>query len=466
MRDGRSWSSLALIGSAVDPAADRRSAFRSGSGYRQRRRAPAARGRHARRRLRCRCGEAPPLLRSEPSAASLAELAGTADRFILAVFDTQQVEDVIEGPGGLLEAPARVPGAIYVSVSTCDPERIRALGERVAARGADAHRMSRCREPAIRWRKARASASWRVTRRASTISAIFSPPSASATISSARSATATRRSSPINLILGLNRAALAEGLVFAERLGLPLEAFLEVARDSAAYSQVMDVKGGKMIARDFTPHGKIAQSHKDFSLILDAAHAAGQELPLAARLSHAHAGLHGSRRSGSGQFRHYRRHPPPGGGPAGCAPWSDTELQRRQRTKGPLWMADLQTIDVHAHVLTEDMMAVLQPRGSRLPPQVARRRRRFRNARHGRDLLPEIPARRMGPGTAVPDMERAKFDRQVLSVLPQTVAYEEEPALALSLSQIQNEQIAALVKRIRTAFSASARSRCNRPTLR
>ena len=36
-----------------------------------------------------------------------------------------------------------------------------------------------------------------------------------------------------------------------------------------------------MIARDFTPHGKIAQSHKDFSLILDAAHAAGQELPLA-----------------------------------------------------------------------------------------------------------------------------------------------------------------------------------------
>ena len=75
---------------------------------------------------------------------------------------------------------------------------------------------------------------------------------------------------------------MAEGLVFAERLGLPLEPFLEVARGSAAYSQVMDVKGGKMIARDFAPHGKIAQSHKDFSLILAAAHAAGQELPLAA----------------------------------------------------------------------------------------------------------------------------------------------------------------------------------------
>jgi hypothetical protein len=44
-------------------------------------------------------------------------------------------------------------------------------------------------------------------------------------------------------------------------------------------------------------------------------------------------------------------------------------------------------------------------------------------------------------------MQKAKFDRQVLSVLPQTVAYEEEPAVALAISQIQNDDIAALVKR-------------------
>jgi 3-hydroxyisobutyrate dehydrogenase-like beta-hydroxyacid dehydrogenase len=37
-----------------------------------------------------------------------------------------------------------------------------------------------------------------------------------------------------------------------------------------------------MVARDFTPHGKIAQSEKDFSLILAAARAAGQDLPCAA----------------------------------------------------------------------------------------------------------------------------------------------------------------------------------------
>jgi 3-hydroxyisobutyrate dehydrogenase-like beta-hydroxyacid dehydrogenase len=47
----------------------------------------------------------------------------------------------------------------------------------------------------------------------------------------------------VNLILGLNRLALAEGLTFAERLGLDPKAFLEVARGSASYSQVMDTKG-------------------------------------------------------------------------------------------------------------------------------------------------------------------------------------------------------------------------------
>jgi 3-hydroxyisobutyrate dehydrogenase-like beta-hydroxyacid dehydrogenase len=74
---------------------------------------------------------------------------------------------------------------------------------------------------------------------------------------------------------------LAEGIVLAEKIGLDPDAFLAVARSSAAYSQVMDVKGERMIHRDFVAYGKIVQSLKDFSIIRDAAHAAGQELPFA-----------------------------------------------------------------------------------------------------------------------------------------------------------------------------------------
>src|SRR5207245_11072739 len=67
----------------------------------------------------------------------------------------------------------------------------------------------------------------------------------------------------VNLILGLNRLAMAEGLVFAERLGLDPAAFLEVARGSAAYSQVMDIKGSKMIRGEFTAEGRVTQHLKD-----------------------------------------------------------------------------------------------------------------------------------------------------------------------------------------------------------
>jgi 3-hydroxyisobutyrate dehydrogenase-like beta-hydroxyacid dehydrogenase len=84
----------------------------------------------------------------------------------------------------------------------------------------------------------------------------------------------------VNLILGLNRLALAEGLVFAERLGLDPAAFLDVARGSAAYSQVMDTKGPKMVAGDFSPEGRVRQTLKDVHLMLAQARARGQRLPL------------------------------------------------------------------------------------------------------------------------------------------------------------------------------------------
>jgi len=85
----------------------------------------------------------------------------------------------------------------------------------------------------------------------------------------------------INHLLGLNRLVLAEGLVFAESLGLDPKGFLDVARQSAAYAQVMDIKGPKMVSGDYTPQGFIHQSLKDFKLIIEQAGKRGQEMPLA-----------------------------------------------------------------------------------------------------------------------------------------------------------------------------------------
>ena len=77
-----------------------------------------------------------------------------------------------------------------------------------------------------------------------------------------------------NLVLGLNRAALAEGLAFAGSLGLDLALSLAVMRGSAAYSRIMDTKGERMIRGDFAPDARLSQHLKDVRLIVG--HRAGR----------------------------------------------------------------------------------------------------------------------------------------------------------------------------------------------
>ncbi|MDZ4401389.1 NAD(P)-dependent oxidoreductase [Prosthecobacter sp.] len=73
-----------------------------------------------------------------------------------------------------------------------------------------------------------------------------------------------------NLVLGLNRAALAEGLAFAWDLDLNPAQTLDIMRRSMAYSRIMDTKGEKMITQDFTPQAKLSQHLKDVRLMLAA----------------------------------------------------------------------------------------------------------------------------------------------------------------------------------------------------
>lgn len=84
----------------------------------------------------------------------------------------------------------------------------------------------------------------------------------------------------VNLVLGLNRAVLAEGLVFAEKLGLDPEDTLEVLKAGPAWSRVMDTKGEKMLRSDFEPQAKAAQHLKDVRVILEAGQNTGAYLPI------------------------------------------------------------------------------------------------------------------------------------------------------------------------------------------
>lgn len=85
----------------------------------------------------------------------------------------------------------------------------------------------------------------------------------------------------VNLVLGLNRLALAEGLGMAKRDGLDLQLVLEVLRDGDAYSKIMTTKGPKMVTGEFDPPAaRLAQHSKDVELILERASSIGAEVPL------------------------------------------------------------------------------------------------------------------------------------------------------------------------------------------
>jgi 3-hydroxyisobutyrate dehydrogenase-like beta-hydroxyacid dehydrogenase len=55
---------------------------------------------------------------------------------------------------------------------------------------------------------------------------------------------------------------------------------LDVLKSSAAYSRIMDRKGPKMIAKDFSPEARLAQHRKDVGLILRMAERCEAKVPL------------------------------------------------------------------------------------------------------------------------------------------------------------------------------------------
>ncbi len=86
-----------------------------------------------------------------------------------------------------------------------------------------------------------------------------------------------------NLILGLNRAAFAEGLAFAEKLGFDLEQTLDILLHSPAYSATMSLKGRQMVAGEYSnPQARLSQHRKDVGLILEQGALFGASVPLSA----------------------------------------------------------------------------------------------------------------------------------------------------------------------------------------
>lgn len=208
---------------------------------------------------------------------SPAEVAEQVERIVLSLPDTDVVLQVVEGPGGILEAKT-LPRYI-IDTTTGEPDETAALAQRLARRG-------------IYFLDAPFSGSSQQVRDKEVIFMVGGDKKAFEECKDifdalgekvfyvGESGSGSKAKLAGNLILGLNRLALAEGLVFASKLGLDPQAFLELLKVTPAYSAAMDVKGKKMLDGDFTAQARLRQHHKDVSIILKYAEKAGQELPL------------------------------------------------------------------------------------------------------------------------------------------------------------------------------------------
>ena len=214
---------------------------------------------------------------------SLPGIGAQCERIVLAVYDTAGVIEVVEGPHGLLESGA--PKSLF-DCSTGDPDALQALAVRLAARGVqfiEAPLSGSSEQIADGVATMLLGGESVVIDTYAALLEAVTPHR----IHVGGAGMGARAKLATNLVLGLNRAALAEGFVFAEQLGIPAETFLQLVLATPARSDAALTKGERMVRSDFAPQSRIHQHLKDVQLMLTAAAARGQRLPL----TEAHAAL-------------------------------------------------------------------------------------------------------------------------------------------------------------------------------
>jgi 3-hydroxyisobutyrate dehydrogenase-like beta-hydroxyacid dehydrogenase len=211
----------------------------------------------------------------EPARRTVATLdeAMVCERLVLSLPDSTVSQSVV----------ANVPaGRLVIDTTTGDPDHMAALAAQAAARG-------------VAYLDACVGGSSDHVRRGEAVMMVGAVPEdferardllgavTAKAIHVGAAGAGARMKLVFNLVLGLNRLVLAEGLAFAERVGVDARAALEALRAGPAYSAMMDSKGAKMLDRDFAPQARLAQHLKDVRLILELAERHGAEVPLSSQ---------------------------------------------------------------------------------------------------------------------------------------------------------------------------------------
>lgn len=208
------------------------------------------------------------------AAASPVDVVRQCNRIVLSLPTSDVVAQAVAGLEGELR-----PGRIVIDTTTGEPAATESAAQRLSARG-------------VQYLDATVSGSSEQARQGDIVLMVGGDASAIAacrdlfdrlarrTFHVGPSGSGAKVKLVSNLVLGLNRAALAEGLALAMRMGLDAAAVLEVLQEGASYSRIMDTKGKKMIRGDFTTQARLSQHLKDVRLILAEGEHCNALLPL------------------------------------------------------------------------------------------------------------------------------------------------------------------------------------------
>ncbi|MCC7175413.1 MAG: 2-hydroxy-3-oxopropionate reductase [Bryobacterales bacterium] len=209
--------------------------------------------------------------------ASPRDVAARADIIITMLPDGPEVEQVILGPGGVLEG-AR-PGALVIDMSSISPTVARKVGAACEAKevhfldapvsGGEPRAIHGTLAIMAGGRKEDFDRAEPVLKAMGSYLTLAGPVGAGNLTKLAN-----------QIMVAANIAAMGEALVLATKAGLDPEIVFEAVKGGLAGSSVLNFKAPMVIARNFKPGFRIRLHHKDLRNALQAAESMGIELPL------------------------------------------------------------------------------------------------------------------------------------------------------------------------------------------
>ena len=210
------------------------------------------------------------------TAQTPAETAQGAEVVWICVADTDAVEQVLFGSGGVEQSLQE--GMLVVDSSTISPSSTLNFAERVRAKGAE-YVDSPVTGSKIGAENAQLI--FIVGAEQSLIDRLQPLYSAMGKAVLRMGGTGKGQAAKIgmNLMIALLYEGFAEALVLTSKLGVESDAFLQLIQSSMVRSGVTDYKAPFVLKRDFSPNFPLRLMHKDLKLMLDAAREGRVKLP-------------------------------------------------------------------------------------------------------------------------------------------------------------------------------------------